>query len=390
MLGEIDLLLVIGSRNSSNSNRLVEVARAGGVASYLIDDETEIDEAWLDAASRSSASPRARRRPRSSSGASATGSARAASTEHRAVPPRRGGRRVPPAGRAAPRARARRQPALAGSRPAARPALQPRRAAPGNGLPEHVRGQRLGGEDADLRRDNRGQADRPGRAPANGPGTRISPGPGRDRRQDGEQRRPDRIVRLEAEGEQRGDEQDPAAHAEHPGEDSGEQAHEGCEHFDHDTKGQRATPRSSAEKRYVTTWAWSLTWSALPATALAAAGRPTSAAYPGGHRRAPVRRGTGKRGQPDRGERGGGRGPYLEPGPDPQERDDTIPPPLRRARSGTGDDPERDQPHAQPRHAFSIRSSGPSSTATRERLGRDPIGERRAGPRRGSRAGSGR
>jgi len=48
MLGEIGLLLVVGSRNSSNSNRLVEVARAGGVPSYLIDDCTEIDEAWLD------------------------------------------------------------------------------------------------------------------------------------------------------------------------------------------------------------------------------------------------------------------------------------------------------------------------------------------------------
>jgi 4-hydroxy-3-methylbut-2-en-1-yl diphosphate reductase len=48
MLAEVDLLLVIGSRNSSNSNRLVETARAGGVASYLVDDETEIDEAWLD------------------------------------------------------------------------------------------------------------------------------------------------------------------------------------------------------------------------------------------------------------------------------------------------------------------------------------------------------
>ena len=48
MLPEVDLLLVIGSANSSNSNRLVEVARAGGVASYLIEDETEIDEAWLD------------------------------------------------------------------------------------------------------------------------------------------------------------------------------------------------------------------------------------------------------------------------------------------------------------------------------------------------------
>jgi len=48
MLAEVGLLLVIGSRNSSNSNRLVETARAGGVAAYLIDDETEIDEAWLD------------------------------------------------------------------------------------------------------------------------------------------------------------------------------------------------------------------------------------------------------------------------------------------------------------------------------------------------------
>src|SRR5436305_562915 len=48
MLGEVDLLLVIGSRNSSNSNRLVEVARASAVAAHLIDDETEIEAAWLD------------------------------------------------------------------------------------------------------------------------------------------------------------------------------------------------------------------------------------------------------------------------------------------------------------------------------------------------------
>jgi 4-hydroxy-3-methylbut-2-enyl diphosphate reductase len=47
MLAEIDVLLVIGSRNSSNSNRLVEVARAGGVPAYLIDDESEIDEGWV-------------------------------------------------------------------------------------------------------------------------------------------------------------------------------------------------------------------------------------------------------------------------------------------------------------------------------------------------------
>lgn len=48
MLPEIDHLLVIGSRNSSNSNRLVETARAAGTPAHLIDDETEIDEAWLD------------------------------------------------------------------------------------------------------------------------------------------------------------------------------------------------------------------------------------------------------------------------------------------------------------------------------------------------------
>ena len=48
LLAEVDLLLVIGSRNSSNSNRLVEVARGAGVDAHLIDDETEIDESWLD------------------------------------------------------------------------------------------------------------------------------------------------------------------------------------------------------------------------------------------------------------------------------------------------------------------------------------------------------
>ncbi len=50
MLSEIDLLLVIGSANSSNSNRLVETARAAGTPAYLIDDESEVDVAWLDGA----------------------------------------------------------------------------------------------------------------------------------------------------------------------------------------------------------------------------------------------------------------------------------------------------------------------------------------------------
>jgi 4-hydroxy-3-methylbut-2-enyl diphosphate reductase len=48
MLEHVDALLVIGSKNSSNSTRLVEVARAAGVPAYLIDDETDIDEAWFD------------------------------------------------------------------------------------------------------------------------------------------------------------------------------------------------------------------------------------------------------------------------------------------------------------------------------------------------------
>jgi len=48
LLREVDLLLVVGSRNSSNSQRLVEVARAGGVASYLVDDVRGIDERWLE------------------------------------------------------------------------------------------------------------------------------------------------------------------------------------------------------------------------------------------------------------------------------------------------------------------------------------------------------
>jgi 4-hydroxy-3-methylbut-2-en-1-yl diphosphate reductase len=47
---QVDVLLVIGSQNSSNSNRLVEVGLAAGVQSHLIDDETQIDERWLDGA----------------------------------------------------------------------------------------------------------------------------------------------------------------------------------------------------------------------------------------------------------------------------------------------------------------------------------------------------
>jgi 4-hydroxy-3-methylbut-2-enyl diphosphate reductase len=45
---EVDLVLVIGSRNSSNSQRLVETAHEAGKAAYLIDDQTELDPTWFD------------------------------------------------------------------------------------------------------------------------------------------------------------------------------------------------------------------------------------------------------------------------------------------------------------------------------------------------------
>ena len=44
---EVDLLLVVGSPNSSNSNRLREVAQKKGTLSYMIDDATQIDPQWL-------------------------------------------------------------------------------------------------------------------------------------------------------------------------------------------------------------------------------------------------------------------------------------------------------------------------------------------------------
>jgi 4-hydroxy-3-methylbut-2-enyl diphosphate reductase len=45
---ECDLVLVIGSTNSSNSNRLVEVAREHGAASHLIDNHGQVREDWLE------------------------------------------------------------------------------------------------------------------------------------------------------------------------------------------------------------------------------------------------------------------------------------------------------------------------------------------------------
>lgn len=47
LAAQCDIVLVVGSPNSSNSNRLKELARQNGVDAYLIDGAAEIDEKWL-------------------------------------------------------------------------------------------------------------------------------------------------------------------------------------------------------------------------------------------------------------------------------------------------------------------------------------------------------
>jgi len=47
LAGEADVVLVIGSKNSSNSKRLVETAGQMGKEAYLIDDQSELDPVWL-------------------------------------------------------------------------------------------------------------------------------------------------------------------------------------------------------------------------------------------------------------------------------------------------------------------------------------------------------
>ena len=49
---ECDLILVVGSKNSSNSNRLRDVAQKSGGTSYLIDDRDDIDPRWLENVSK--------------------------------------------------------------------------------------------------------------------------------------------------------------------------------------------------------------------------------------------------------------------------------------------------------------------------------------------------
>ena len=47
LTGECDLVLVVGSQNSSNSKRLVEMAENRGTPSYLVDDASHVDHAWF-------------------------------------------------------------------------------------------------------------------------------------------------------------------------------------------------------------------------------------------------------------------------------------------------------------------------------------------------------
>ena len=50
MAAQCDLVLVIGSTNSSNSQRLVDVARDYGARAHLIDNDAQVQEEWLDGA----------------------------------------------------------------------------------------------------------------------------------------------------------------------------------------------------------------------------------------------------------------------------------------------------------------------------------------------------
>ncbi|HUW97598.1 MAG TPA: 4-hydroxy-3-methylbut-2-enyl diphosphate reductase [Acidiferrobacter sp.] len=47
LAGQVDVLLVVGARNSSNSNRLREVGEQPGIRAYLVQDATELDPAWF-------------------------------------------------------------------------------------------------------------------------------------------------------------------------------------------------------------------------------------------------------------------------------------------------------------------------------------------------------
>jgi 4-hydroxy-3-methylbut-2-en-1-yl diphosphate reductase len=52
MSGQVDVVIVVGSPTSSNSNRLAELARKLGVESYMVDSAAELKPEWLEGKSR--------------------------------------------------------------------------------------------------------------------------------------------------------------------------------------------------------------------------------------------------------------------------------------------------------------------------------------------------
>jgi 4-hydroxy-3-methylbut-2-en-1-yl diphosphate reductase len=52
MSGQVDVVIVVGSPTSSNSNRLAELARKLGVPSYMVDSAAELKAEWLEGKSR--------------------------------------------------------------------------------------------------------------------------------------------------------------------------------------------------------------------------------------------------------------------------------------------------------------------------------------------------
>jgi len=48
LAADVQLVLVVGSRNSSNSVRLTEISENSGTTAYLVDDKSEIDHAWFE------------------------------------------------------------------------------------------------------------------------------------------------------------------------------------------------------------------------------------------------------------------------------------------------------------------------------------------------------
>jgi 4-hydroxy-3-methylbut-2-enyl diphosphate reductase len=52
LTGQVDLIIVVGSPTSSNSNRLAELSNRRGVPGYMIDDASELNEAWFEGVRR--------------------------------------------------------------------------------------------------------------------------------------------------------------------------------------------------------------------------------------------------------------------------------------------------------------------------------------------------